>query len=719
MRLTYEIAADDRQLRRVLRGVEQEARSANRRMARDAQGGTFAQARRASTTGALKTEEAAARQAETYWRRAHQRATDHRIRQDERAHQARLRQVATEERAQARAAAQLDRQRSAALIRIHREGERADAKAQRARRGTAARIGAGAAMGVAGGIGRVASYGGMAAGLVGGFAAADALQEQVRVRRQAALLANQAGNPSLKAKIAAEAGNVAGLTGEQKLAGVSAFVGKTGNFAAGESLSQGLGQIHRIFGADFAELGEAAGHAFNVLKDTIKDPKELEKAVLNTAQTWAAQGAMGTIEIKDMAKIAGRMGASTRAFAGDAPGLLAEVGALGQLAAARGGASSAEEAATALSRVPSDIVQNRKKWQTAGIDVFADKSRTQLAGMTELLIRALEKTGGDLTKVTPLFNEESRKVFAGIAPIFQLAERENAKLAPGERKKAGVAGREAVLREVGGFTAATLTAEQLRSQDASVLEEESTRIVEAQKAFREKIGTELIPVLTKVIPKFTEAIPALAKFTGGVASVADYVLDNPWKGAFAIIGASIAKDLAAAGIQSAFQSGIQSMFAGGMAGGALKVGSVALAATTVTFAVQSWQELVRSSGGDTGALGAGAKSALTGGNFFEAFDAYLNAKAKRDPASTPPALPVPQQAVVKAGGVVLGKQADGQAVTQAQFDAVPKANQEEFLRTAAELTAAGKALKDAADALKKSGGTEASRTAPMVSPSRG
>jgi hypothetical protein len=719
MRLTYEIAADDKQLRRVLRGVEQEARSANRRMARDAQGGTFAQARRASTAGALKTEEAAARQAENYWRRAHQRATDYRIRQDEKAHQARLRQTAAEERVQARAVAQLDRQRSASLLRIHRESERADARAIRARQGTATRIGAGAAMGVAGGIGRIASYGGMAAGLVGGFAAADALSEQVRVRRQAALLANLAGDPSLKGKIAAEAGYVAGLTGEQKLAGVSAFVGKTGNFAVGDRLAQGLGQIHRIFGADFAELGEAAGHAFNVLKDTIKDPKELEKAVLNTAQTWAAQGAMGTIEIKDMARIAGRMGASTRSFAGGAPQLLAEAGALGQLAAARGGASSAEEAATALARVPGDVVQNRKKWQAAGIDVFSDSSRTQLAGMTELLIRALEKTGGDLTKVSPLLNEESRKVFQGVAPIFQQAERENAALAPGQRRKAGVAGREAVLREVGGFTSATLTPEQLQAQDASILNEESTRLVEAQKAFREKIGTELLPVLTKLIPKFTEAVPTFAKLTGAVASVADYVLDNPWKGAFAIVGASIAKDLAAAGIQSAFQNGIQSMFADGMAGGALKVGSIALAATTVTFAIQSWQDLVRSSGGDTGALGAGAKAAFTGGNVFDAFDAYLNAKAKRDPAATPPALPVTGQVAAKPGGAVLGKQADGQTVTQAQFDAVPKANQEEFLRTAAELTAAGKALKDAADALKKSGGTEASRTAPMVAPARG
>lgn len=702
-RLEYEISAiGEAQVRRVLRGVEAEAKAGARRTGRETS---------ALMYGPSRKESAAARAFDAQQAKATAKAQEALDRQRSRSVLANIRTEEREriraERSASRAAEALDRQRARGLLSLHRASEREQARNMRVRESTARRIGAGAAIGVVGGVGTALRYGTAAAGLVGGFAAADALSDQVQVRRQAALLANQAGNPALKGRIAAEAGNVVGFTGSEKLGAMSAFVGKTGDFGAAEGLIGDLGKLSLVYGANFAEMGEAAGHAFNVLKDSISDPNELRKAVLGTAQTWAAQGAMGTIEIKDMARIAGRMGASTRRFEGDAPGLLSTVGALGQLAAARGGASSAEEAATALARVPGDIVQNQKRFAAAGVDVFSDKSRTKLADPVEILIRALERTGGDLTKINPLFNIESAKVLGGIAPIF----------ADAEAKQKG-SGRAAVLAEVGRFKGASVAPEAYDAQFRSMASEESTRVIEAQKAFREKIGTELLPVLTKVIPKFAEAVPHIAKLTAAVASAASYLIDNPFKGVGLIVAGVIAKDLAAAGLQNAISSGISAAFQGGIAGGALKVGAVAVAAGSVTLAIGQWSELMQQTGGTSG-LGAGISSFLSGDGFFKGIDNYLNEQARKRGPEVPSSGPMPGMATVGPGGAVLGRQKDGQVVTKAQFDSAAPANQEAFLKTAAELTAAGKALKDAADAIKKNGGPEASRTAPMNSPSRG
>jgi hypothetical protein len=719
MRLVYEIAANADQLKRVMRSVEGEARANNRRMGRDAAAAVY---------GPGRKEAAAARRYEESLAKEVARAQ---VALDKQRSRALMSSVKTEERERlradrnvARAAESLDRQRARGLAAQHRTNEQAAIRAARIQAQTAARIGGGAARtlggGVAAGLGTVTRYGGAALGIAGGFAAAGAIQEQAQVARMAALLANQANDPSMKADLVKNAGNVTGFKGSEKLGAMSAFVGKTGDVDMATRLIGDLGKLSLVTGSNYEEVGAAAGLAYKVLSDTIKDPKELQAAILDVAQAWAQQGNEGTIELKDMAKVAGRMGAATRKFAGGPVGLLRSIGALGQLAAGRGGAASAEEAATALTRVPSDIVKNQAKFKKEGIDIFEPGTNsTKLADPVEIFVRTLTKTKGNLTKLTPLFNEESRKVFEGLAPVFLDAEEKNTALPKAQQRKYGEAGGEALRREHGALAGTSYKPEDFERQFQSMAEESSTKFTEASKAFNAAVGDQLLPVVTKSIGKFAEQIPTIVRLTSALAKFADYVLDNPLKGAGIIVGAAIAKDVSANLVNSGLNAAIETAFKGGLASGLKSLGTISLVAGSVMLVADAWSELTAQTGGAEG-VQAGLAGVLDGRGFAKGVDDYLNERAKRNFASQPPAtLPAPGMATAPPGGDILGKQKDGQVVTKAQFDSASPENQKAFLQTAAELTAAGKALSEAAASIKKSGGPEASRTAPIISPSRG
>jgi len=627
MKLVYEISASAEPLKRVLRGVEQEAKATSRRVSRDTQ----------TMLGPGRKEAAQARRYEESQAQGLARA---KASLDRQRSQSILAGVRAEERERlradksvARAAEQLDRQRSRGLIQQIREQERAQARAN----ATHDRIRLGAARTVVGGAGRgigtIAKAGGAAAGLFGGFAAANAIEQKFAVSRQAALLANQAGDPSLKGQLAKEANNVTGFTGSETLGAMGAFVGKTGDVDAARKIIGDLGKLSLVTGSDFTEMGAAAGNAFNVLRTTIKDPKERLEELRGVMATLAEQGAMGTIEVKDLAAVLGKMGSATHMFQGGAGGLLREVGALAQLAAQTGGAADAPEAATALARLPDDIVKNRQHFEAIGVNVLAKGSTTKLADPTEIMLRVLEKTHGDLTKMSHLFNLESVKVFRGLAPVFTEAEDQNAKLPAAQRQKSGAAGRAAVLAEVNRYSGANLGGDELDKQYQSMLGEETTQVTENMKRLNVAIGDQLAPVVIRLVPKLAEAIPTVTRLAEGTASVAEYMLDNPIKGVGAVILASVAKDVASAGLGSLLRGLLTGAGAGGIgpgvaAGGGAAAGLAGVAAVLgVAAATDQAQELAKASGGWEGVY-AGIGGVLAGRGYAGGVDDYMNEQAR-------------------------------------------------------------------------------------------
>lgn len=537
----------------------------------------------------------------SYWERAAKGAADFRIRQDQRASGARIRQIAREEKARKSAADReakslesaarsLDRQRAAGLARQGREQERA-ARRLRAERigvaqGVAGRIG-GSVAGTVGAVGRVA---GMALGLGGTFALASATQTQIDESARASQLANQAGKPEIKGEILRESRQVKGFTGMEALEGLGSFVDVTGDLDTARKALPELAQLSLATGAALNDLGAAAGNAFIPLADKIKDPQERLKALMATMRAIAGQGSVGAVEIKDMAIEMAGLAAATNKFKGDPAGLIKTVGAMAQAARQRGGAGTAAEASTSVSRFVTDLVGNQDKFKAQNIKLGdRDKSGnlTQLRDPQEIVVDVLKKTGGDLGKINKLFGVYAERAVAGFSPLFAQAEAANQALPKEQQQKKGVAGEKAVRAEFSRLLAAELSPEQQAERAASRLDDSDLKFKEASKAFNAEIGTKLLPVLTDLIPQFTKLIPSLAKAAELFAKLVDSVAKDPVGSIGKLIAAKIALDLAGAGIGAVARNAFERIFAGmpipgvgagagGVAGGAAGAGKLGM-----------------------------------------------------------------------------------------------------------------------------------------------
>lgn len=485
-------------------------------------------------------------------------------------HRAEQRQAMRLDKERHSAATALDRQRSAALMTQFRATERAAAAAARRERMDRRAI-AGA---VTGRIGRslgntlsgVGSLAVGALGIGGSIAAGSAISTQVSESARASQLANQAGRPEIKAQLLREAQATKGFTGMEALDGMGSFVDVTGDLDAARAALPELAQLSLATGAALNDLGAAAGNAFIPLADKIKDPEERMKALLSTMRAIAGQGSVGAVEVKDLAIEMAGLAAATNKFRGDPANLIKSVGAMAQAARQRGGAGTAAEAVTSVSRFVADIASKPENFEKAGVKIGTrDKSGvlTQLDDPQEIMVRMLQKTGGDLGKISNLFGVYAERAVAGFSPLFAQAEAANQTLPEAQREKRGVAGERAVRGEFKRLLSAELTPEQQAKRAASRLEDSDLQMKEAMKQFNAAIGSELIPVVTRLIPEFTKLLPSLTRAAEIFARFVETAAKDPVGTLFKVIAAKMLLDLAAAGIGAAVRNGLMRIVSGG------------------------------------------------------------------------------------------------------------------------------------------------------------
>ncbi len=413
-----------------------------------------------------------------------------------------------------------------------------------------------AAKGMVGAVGRsaggslraVGALGGTALAIGGGFAVSNAIQTQMSEGAQASKLANQAGDPALKSQLLKESRGVRGFTGGEAMAGMGEFVTKTGDLESARDLIKDMGELALATDTDLGDLGATAGQAFNVLADSIQDPAERLKALKELLGTLAVQGAMGAVEMKDLAKDFGKLGAATRAFEGGGPELLRTMGAFAQMAVARGGAESSADASTAAARLSNDIVTNRKKFAGLLGSENALKSKTdssKLRNPLEIMLDVLDKTGGDVMKTGGLFGAESGKIFKGLSAVYTSAE--------AQQKGSG---RAAVEREFGQYAGAKLDDTEIRRRADSRMGDPDLIFKETMKEFNTVLGTELLPTVTKLIPEFTKLIPVAQTLGRLLGKFVEGLVDNPLSTIGQVIAAKVAWDIASARIGSTIKDGL-------------------------------------------------------------------------------------------------------------------------------------------------------------------
>lgn len=200
-------------------------------------------------------------------------------------------------------------------------------------------------------------------------------------------------------KLLAEVRDVAdkvGLDTNKAMAGLSAFVGKTGDLATGRDVLGELGRLAKASNTEFDDMVAAAGDVSNSLGDV---PNKGEK-IVSVMRAIAGQGKLGAVEIKDLSTKMARLSAAAPQYAGDASENLAKLGALAQLARQKGGAASASEAVNAVARMtdtlkmPARLKQFMAQGHMKESDIF-DKKTGLLDDPFKILKKSIAAKGND------------------------------------------------------------------------------------------------------------------------------------------------------------------------------------------------------------------------------------------------------------------------------------------------------------------------------------
>ncbi len=407
-----------------------------------------------------------------------------------------------------------------------------------------------------------------------------------------------AGTRADPAKILAgarAAADVARISTDSALEGLQAFVGKTTDLETGQQLLERMAVLSKSTGANMSDVFDAAGSIAVKMGDI---PNKAE-AVASLMSIIAKQGKLGATEMKAMASnIAGFTGPANK-FAEGTGKAVTELGTVFQVLSKSGFAKSAAQASTSVGSFVGDLTgkSGLKALHAGGIkdeDIFADRGKTKLRNLAEIIPKILESSGGDLTKLSKIItNKRSKAVVDAFGQIYNTAE--------ALQKGSGSAAVKAKFGEYAGGTSSQDTAAALAAANdttaskVQLLNNQLERIAESSAA-------KVLPALEKLAPSLISAADSAGKIAGWAA-------ENPYAAVAVMAGASIAKEMAGAGLKAIMEGALKQGLAGGL-GGALG-GTIAVAAATIAIeeAVLSMKAKAQENSADTevAALNAGSK----------------------------------------------------------------------------------------------------------------
>jgi uncharacterized protein CbrC (UPF0167 family) len=388
-------------------------------------------------------------------------------------------------------------------------------------------------------------------------------------------LANQAGTPERQAAILEGATKVQGFSTAESLSALEKWTDVTGDLPAGEKILSELGATALATGTQLDELAAAAANAFIPIKDSVPDAVGQMQALKNIIRATAGMGAVGAVEIKDLASEMAGLAAQAPKFAGTTEEVMATAVAMAQAARQRGGAASAPEAVTSVERFGSDVMNKQKELRKLGVEVFTDDSHTKMKGQKDLMTEILDATQGDLGKLGDIFNERSIRAVQGFAPLYNQAE-----------KKEKGSGKAAVLAEFARLEKATLSDESQRARVAAVMNTPEMQFKETMKALNKDLGAEFIPIVIELGKALQDATPNIVAMGKAAAAVAAFFVENPFTGLSAIVGAAIVKELVAARIGNAINASLQKS-AGSVGNLDMRLAGATIAISLATLAVES------------------------------------------------------------------------------------------------------------------------------------
>lgn len=421
--------------------------------------------------------------------------------------------------------------------------------------------------------------------------------------------------------------------------GLEDFVSKSSDLKTGGAILGQLGLIARATGTDVEKLVSAAGD----VNKTLDDSPDKAQRLLAIMRLVAKQGAMGNVEVKDLATYMGKMISSGFMFEGSIDKNIGILGAMSQVAM-KGGASTAADATRAADAFSRDLTKGAalERFKKAGIEIFADPGEgpgknTKLLSPEKIITSFMEKSGGNLAMLADLFqNEMSKKVLKGFGNVAEQAS------------KRGEDPIEAVRKEFAKFTASLTEGDVAKAAGVSM----GTSEARAQ-AFQNNLDLVASSLAERVLPQLEKLAPKALELADALGRVVGWASENPGSAITAAIIASIGKAAIGNLVGSALENALKT--AGATAGGkglGLAIGAATIGITVGNILVAKLQEDV----------GKG-REAATGQ--IAANEAVLT-KAEKEFKETGSLSPETIASLEKQRGVVEGQIKEGQAAPSAE-----------------------------------------------------
>lgn len=420
---------------------------------------------------------------------------------------------------------------------------------------------------------------GAVAAIGGGFSIADALGSEIKnsgTAKTISLNSTKNGVATIsKDEALGTAKNVAlshGMTTEDALGGLDAFLAKTGDAKTAKAVLSDLGDLANATGADFKELSTMAGLAWNAMSDEEKKAQG-KNGLMGLMRTAVAQGREGAVDIREFANYGTRIFNSAAQFKGGIMENSKFIGSATQMAIEKGTATDAAEATESVKSLGLDVMTHQKQLQEHGImgttDSYGNLNNAQT--VTEKLLLGTHGNVGELQKVG--IERRSIKALEGDAMTFRKVFESETK-AGKTKVQAETSAIEAIRDSHKKYMEANYTAADVQRENSERMQEVDKRLAAALERLKIVAGEKLLPEFERLIPKLEALAEPFAKLLTSLVSVAGYIAENPLKSAFIAMSALMMKEVAVAFAASTLTGLMTKMMA------SATFGPIAIAAAT-------------------------------------------------------------------------------------------------------------------------------------------
>jgi len=332
----------------------------------------------------------------------------------------------------------------------------------------------------------------------GGYLISDVIKPAFALETAAMQLENAAGG-QIKAKDIEAQTRAAGIKHNMDPMVLFEAAGKmidlTGDAKTSFALLDTVGTLAKGRGADAEQLSEFAASLKNF------DPNATSEQINKLLLTQLAQGDMGSVPLKESARLGGRLTAPAAFLAGNTDVRMASMGAL--LQSGRKGFGSTDELMTGIGNLINEVSSQKmvgsKKYLNA---------EGQIGDVASLIGGILKDTGGDAKKIGALgLSDPAAKLVKAYLPAFSDAGK-------------GDKGKEAVEGLIRGFMEASTSLDREKENERKVLQTSGEKWTATIEGLKNKL-LDVMPEVQKFVDQFAKIAP---QFGGALVTLAKVMI---------------------------------------------------------------------------------------------------------------------------------------------------------------------------------------------------